>query len=70
MLDVNDWSLLSAPGKVPFSISKSQLSTPIEVSTDQEGQFWLLIGTHSGFEDFSAIYYTRMQVTLTEVPKC
>lgn len=45
------------------------LATPtgpvITVRADAAGAVWLLVGTDSGFEGRTALYYTRLSVTLT-----
>ncbi|MDP6402985.1 MAG: PEP-CTERM sorting domain-containing protein [SAR202 cluster bacterium] len=33
---------------------------PLEVTTDQDGRVWLVVGTDSGFEGLSSIYYARI----------
>lgn len=38
----------------------------IEVTTDGEGNLWIFVGTDSGFEGLTILYYTGVQVTLTE----
>ena len=40
---------------------------PLSVSADSEGWVWLIVGTDSGFEGFSAFYYTRISYTLSAV---
>ena len=43
----------------------------LSVSTDGEGKVWLIVGTDSGFEGLSALYYSRISYTLSivEPPK-
>ena len=40
---------------------------PLTVTTDGEGRLWLIVGTDSGFEGFTTLYYARIAYTLTEV---
>ena len=40
---------------------------PLMVDTDSEGQGWLFVGTDSGFEGLSALYYSRINYTLNIV---
>lgn len=35
--------------------------------TDQTGELWLIVGTDSGFEGKTTIYYTRIKVLLEEI---
>ncbi|MDE2901129.1 MAG: hypothetical protein OXN15_08960 [Chloroflexota bacterium] len=38
---------------------------PLSVESDDAGRVWLIVGTDSGFEGFTAIYYARISYTLT-----
>ena len=38
---------------------------PLSVETDGNGLVWLIVGTDSGFEGLTAIYYARIAYTLT-----
>ena len=38
---------------------------PLTVTTDNEGQVWLIVGTDSGFEGLSRLYYARISYTLS-----
>ena len=40
---------------------------PLSVRADSDGRVWLIVGTDSGFEGFSAFYYTRVSYTLSAV---
>ena len=37
----------------------------LSVTSDSEGRIWLIIGTDSGFEGLTELYYTEISVTLT-----
>ena len=37
---------------------------PIEVTTDADGNMWIFVGTDSGFEGLTTLYYTEVNVTL------
>lgn len=37
-----------------------------EVVTDTSGSLWLIVGTDSGFEGLTALYYSKISVVLTE----
>ena len=43
------------------------LSVPLSVNTDNEGRAWLIVGTDSGFEGLSRLYYARISYTLSTV---
>ena len=38
---------------------------PLSVTTDGEGRVWLIVGTDSGFEGLSRLYYARISYTLS-----
>ena len=40
---------------------------PLMVDTDSEGRVWLIVGTDSGFEGLTTLYYARIQYTLSVV---
>ena len=42
-------------------------ASPVRVTPDGEGRLWLIVGTDSGFEGLSALYYARIACTLTPV---
>ena len=37
----------------------------LSVESDSEGRAWLIVGTDSGFEGFTTLYYDRISFTLT-----
>ena len=43
------------------------LDRPLSVNADSEGRVWLIVGTDSGFEGFSAFYYSRISYALSAV---
>jgi hypothetical protein len=56
--DEEDWSWILK--------SLSNKGEPLEITTDSEGNLWIFVGTDSGFEGLTTLYYTSVQVTLTE----
>jgi putative lipoprotein len=38
--------------------------SPLSVTTDASGGMWLIVGTDSGFEGLTALYYSRISYTL------
>ncbi|MCY3738353.1 MAG: hypothetical protein OXG13_18260 [Gemmatimonadaceae bacterium] len=40
-------------------------ASPVRVTADGEGRLWLIVGTDSGFEGLTALYYARIACTLT-----
>lgn len=44
------------------------LDDPLEVTSDAEGNLWVFVGTDSGFEGRTTLYYTSIGVQLVPVP--
>ena len=55
----------SAPNSY-VSIQRTHQHTSL-INANSKGELWLLIGTDSGFEGLTALYYQRIDVTLTPV---
>lgn len=47
-------------------IQRDNLQNPLSVRSDASGNLWLIVGTDSGFESTSSLYYNRIQVNLEE----
>ena len=47
-------------------IRRDNLQNPIEITTDSNGSLWLIIGTDSGFEGTTTLYYNSVEVELRE----
>ena len=45
-------------------ITRDNISGPIELTTNEYGQLWLLIGTDSGFEGITTLYYKSIIIKL------
>ena len=45
-------------------IRRDNLQNPIQIRTDSNGSMWLIIGTDSGFEGVTTLYYNSVEVTL------
>lgn len=39
--------------------------TPLEVRSNNKGEIWLIVGTDSGFEGITTLYYTKVNVVLS-----
>jgi hypothetical protein len=63
-LELNYLRPCPADLKIPFALKKGVPSKTIEVTTNSKGEFWLMVGGHSGFEGFTGIYYTRIQIQI------
>jgi hypothetical protein len=48
-------------------IQRDDAASPMYVWSDASGQLWLIVGTDSGFEGTTSIFYTRISVELVPV---
>lgn len=48
-------------------ISRDNATEPFEVITDENGNLWLIVGTDSGFEATTTLYYNTIKVSFKEV---
>lgn len=48
-------------------ITRKKSSDANIVITDKDGKLWTVVGTWSGFEGISSLYYTRIKFTLTKI---
>lgn len=57
---------IGIPGEEPRYqlITRDNLENPIEITTDSTGSLWLIIGTDSGFEGTTTLYYNSVEVVL------
>ena len=45
----------------------ANMESPLTAITDSEGRIWLIVGTDSGFEGLTTLYYARIDYTLSVV---
>lgn len=43
----------------------NRMDSPVVVKADDSGGAWLIVGTDSGFEGLTRLYYDRISFTLT-----
>jgi hypothetical protein len=56
---------LSQCPEAPYRlITRSNQGTPFLITTDERGALWLLVGTDSGFEGTTTLYYDSIRVVL------
>lgn len=48
----------------PFRLITRTMDEPLSVTADEAGALWLLVGTDSGFEGRTRLYYDTLRVTL------
>ncbi len=51
--DVNEYTL----------ITRSNAENPLTAQTNAQGDLWLIVGTDSGYEGLTQLYYNRISVT-------
>lgn len=47
-------------------VKRSNAETPVTVKPNANGDIWLCVGTDSGFEGLTVLYYDRIKVTIRE----
>ncbi len=47
-----------------YKIKQLNTATPLNVKANQQGEIWIVIGTDSGFEGITTIYYNSIQVVI------
>ena len=47
-----------------YKIKQLTAATPLNVKANQQGEIWLVIGTDSGFEGVTTIYYNSIQAVI------
>ncbi len=50
-----------------YEIKALDSAAPLSVTTDAAGSVWLLVGTDSGFEATTSLYYRQFRATLAEL---
>lgn len=45
-------------------IRRDNLQNPVQVTTDSTGSLWVLVGTDSGFEGTTTLFYNTVEVSL------
>lgn len=48
-------------------ITRSNKDRPFPITSGENGNIWLIIGTDSGFEGLTVLYYNTIRVTLKEI---
>lgn len=48
-------------------IQRDNKNRPFEVTTDSEGGFWAILGTDSGFEGLTVLYYNSININLKKM---
>ncbi|WP_461125443.1 hypothetical protein [Spirosoma aerophilum] len=44
-------------------ITRTNQATPLKTRTNAQGELWLIVGTDSGFEGLTTLYYSKINVT-------
>ena len=79
ILDPSLWGLTTSPGgsianglpcdvrSTPYVSLQRVVRHETTVTANSDGELWLIVGTRSGFEGLTALYYQRIDVTLVPV---
>lgn len=54
-------------GRIPFALTASPAPGSLTATASADGHLWLMVGGHSGFEGFSAIYMTEITVLIERI---
>lgn len=64
--DIANGKPAGGTGSAPFTIiNRKNTNKPISVKTDAQGACWIVLGTDSGFEGLTRLYYDRVDVVFT-----
>ena len=47
-------------------IKRTNSQTPFSAKANDKGELWLIVGTDSGFEGLTTLYYTQIKASLTK----
>jgi hypothetical protein len=47
-------------------IKRNNFTAPLQATTDKDGSLWLIVGTDSGFEATTTLYFKKIEVTITD----
>jgi len=51
----------------PFTlVNRNNLSEPMQLKTNNNGEMWLMIGTDSGFEGITTLYYKSIKIRMEQ----
>lgn len=48
-----------------YTLKQLHTEFPVEVKSNESGELWLIVGTDSGFESTTTIYYNQIKATLS-----
>jgi hypothetical protein len=48
-----------------YTLKAVTTTSPFQVTTNESGELWLLVGTDSGFEGTTTIYYNQIRAEIT-----
>ncbi|MEY3404626.1 MAG: hypothetical protein RL161_56 [Bacteroidota bacterium] len=51
-----------------YELITRKTDSPLKVKADSNGKIWLIVGSDSGFEGYTALYYAQLRVTIRSIP--
>ena len=66
MVVIGDFS--NDTDKNVYTLKTVTNSAPFQARTDDSGRLWLIVGTDSGFEGITTIYYNRIEAIIQRLP--
>lgn len=67
MMNIGHVGVSATTTKFTVITRNNDSSNSFILTTDPSGEFWLIVGTDSGFEGKTALYYTQIDVLLNEL---
>lgn len=54
--------LANGKDKEEYTLKTMKMSQPIRIMSNEHGELWIIVGTDSGFEGTSTVYYSKIKV--------
>ena len=67
MIVIGHVGVASTTTKYTLVVRNNNTSNGLYVTTNSDGELWLIVGTDSGFEGKTALYYTQVDVLFNQV---
>ena len=64
--DIANGTPCAAPNPPPYVLLQKEHTHSTSVRTDESGNLWVIVGTDSGYEGRTTLYYKRVTVTFIE----
>ena len=55
-----------AHGTTQYTLIRRENAVPLQATADDQGRLWVIVGSDSGFEGYTELYYANLRMTLTK----